>query len=67
MKEDFVIDLNELEYDGTIVCPYCNKGKQYLYGDFGKTSQNCDRCHRMVLWDFDTKKAYRARVRKYVS
>ena len=32
MTEDFVIDLNELEYDGTIVCPYCNKGKQYLLG-----------------------------------
>ena len=33
----------------------------------GMISLPCDKCHRMVLWDFDHKVAYKATVRKFVS
>ena len=55
------VDLNALEKDGTLACPYCGKGKVYLY------AMACNRCNRMVLWDFDHHKALKAKVRKYNS
>lgn len=67
MKDDFTVNLDDLESDGMIACPYCCKGKQYMYGTKGLSSHACDRCHRMVLWDFDNKTAYKAKVRRFAS
>ena len=62
---DLVVNLNELEQDAVIECPYCSKGKRYSYGAKGKESSNCHICKRMVLWDFDNMTAFKARVKKY--
>lgn len=63
----YPVDLNALEKDGTLACPYCGKGKVYLYAAKGMVSMACNRCNRMVLWDFDHQKAFKAKVRKYNS
>lgn len=62
---DCIINLDEMDLDGTIECPYCSKGKTYSYGAKGKQSMPCGACHRMVLWDYDMMKAYKAKVKKY--
>jgi len=67
MKVDCLVNLNDLESSGIIKCPYCEKGREILYNASGMSSHNCDRCHRMVLWDYDSKVAYKAKVRKYAS
>ena len=61
-----IIDLNELELNAVIECPYCHKGKIYAYGAKGKGSGNCFVCKRLILWDFDRLKAYKASAKKYV-
>lgn len=63
---EVVMDLNDLDQDAVIECPYCHKGKTYSYGARGKESCNCHICGRLVLWDFDRMLAYKARARKYV-
>ena len=63
---DMVINLNDLNQDAVIECPYCRKGKTYSYGAKGRESSNCHVCGRMVLWDFDRMTAFRARVRRFV-
>ncbi len=62
---DDVVDLNSLNSDGNIACPYCSKGRAYIYGATGMVSLPCGRCHQMVLWDYDNKTAYKAKVRKF--
>ncbi len=62
---DDVVDLNSLDSDGSISCPYCQKSSAFLYGASGMISHACSNCTRMVLWDFDNKTAYKARVRKF--
>lgn len=64
---DKVIDLNNLDMNGTVICPYCGKGKDYIYNASGKVSHPCVNCKRMVLWDYDSNTAFKARVKKYVS
>ena len=64
---DDVVDLNMLEPTSQIECPYCGKGKMYLYGATGMQSSGCYICKRIVLWDFDHQKAYKAKVRKFAS
>ncbi|MFV0363079.1 MAG: hypothetical protein ACK5LL_08325 [Suipraeoptans sp.] len=66
-REDYIVNLNDLESDGDIKCPYCSKGRAYTYGAKGMVSLSCGRCHQMVLWDYDNKTAYKAKVRKFVS
>lgn len=65
--EDMIVDLNDLTQDGVIECPYCHKGKTYTYSAKGKESSNCHICRRLVLWDFDRMKAFKAKAKKYVS
>ena len=65
--EDIIIDLNDLKQDGVIECPYCHKGKTYTYAAKGRESSNCHICRRLVLWDFDRMKAYKAKAKKFVS
>lgn len=66
VDEDVLIDLNNLESTGSLSCPYCGKGRLILYGKMlGKESSNCANCHRLVLWDFDDMKAYKAKARKF--
>ena len=65
--ENYIVNLNDLKKDGTIDCPYCSRGRAYIYSAQGMISLPCDKCHRMVLWDFDHKVAYKATVRKFVS
>ena len=62
-----VVDLNSLQATGSIKCPYCNKGRSFLYSATGMVSNPCGNCHRMVLWDFDNCTAYKARVRKFAA
>ena len=62
---DDVVDLNTLNADGDISCPYCKKGKAFVYTASGMVSLKCGNCHRMVLWDFDHGTAYKANMRKY--
>lgn len=64
---DDVVDLNSLTPSGAIDCPYCGKGKSYVYNATGMQSSTCCKCNRMVLWDFDHMKSYKARVRKFAS
>lgn len=64
---DTIINLNDLEQDAVIECPYCHKSKTYSYGAKGKESSNCHICGRLVLWDFDRMTAYRAKAKKYAS
>ena len=65
--EDMNVDLNDLIQDGVIECPYCHKGKTYTYAAKGRESSNCHICRRLVLWDFDRMKAYKAKAKKFVS
>lgn len=62
-----IVDLNSLQSTGSIKCPYCSKGRSFLYSATGMMSNPCGNCHRMVLWDFDNRTAYKARVRKFAS
>jgi DNA-directed RNA polymerase subunit RPC12/RpoP len=62
---DDVVDLNSLIPNGSIECPYCGKGKAYIYNATGMVSFPCSKCHRMVLWDYDNKDSYKAKVRKF--
>ena len=62
-----IVDLNTLQSDGVIECPYCNKGKSYSYGAKGKQSIPCQVCHRMVLWDYDKMTGYRATAKRFAS
>lgn len=64
-KEDYIVNLNDLESDGVINCPYCSKGRAYIYGATGMVSLPCSRCRQMVLWDYDHKTSYKAKVRKF--
>lgn len=64
---DLVLDLNDLKQDAVIECPYCHKGKTYSYGARGKESSNCFVCKRLVLWDFDRMKAFKASAKKYMN
>lgn len=63
--DDYIVNLNDLEKDGTIDCPYCSKGRAYSYSAKGMISPSCDKCHRMVLLDFEHRVAYKATVRKF--
>ena len=38
---EMIVDLNELDQDAVIECPYCHKGKTYSYGARGKESCSC--------------------------
>ena len=60
-------NLNDLEKTGVIECPYCEKGKNFSYGAKGKSSSACRNCGRIVLWDFDRLKAYKAYPRNHAS
>lgn len=64
---DDVVDLNSLVPTGVIKCPYCGRGKLYVYSASGMISNSCGNCNRMVLWDFDHYTAYKAKVRKFAS
>lgn len=66
MNDEIVI-LSKMKPTGTISCPYCNKGKSYSFGCAGKQSQPCDKCHNMVLWDYNNMKGFKARIREYAS
>jgi hypothetical protein len=67
MMDSYVIDLNEIPCTGQIECPYCSKGRMYMYNCKGRTSSNCPKCNRLVLWDFDNLKSYKAKARRFVS
>lgn len=67
MVDNYVIDLNTMPCTGKIECPYCNKGRMYMYNSKGQTSSNCPKCNRLVLWDFDNHKSYKAKARRYAS
>ncbi len=68
MIDNEVYDLNTMNMDFYLKCPYCNKGKFYSYdGSKGKGSSLCNICRNIVLWDFDKREAYKATTRKYVS
>lgn len=60
MDTEYVINLNKMETTAVIECPYCGKSKAYSYGASGKLSSNCSVCKRLVLWDIDEEKAYKA-------
>ena len=65
---DFTVNLNELEITAILECPYCGKGKVYVYkGSKGANSSGCSKCRRIVLWDFDNYKAYKATAKKFAS
>jgi hypothetical protein len=61
---DYVVDLNTLNKDGDVDCPYCLKKISYSYGASGKQSCQCGNCHRYVLIDYDKMRAYKVRPRK---
>lgn len=65
--DSYVVNLNELKADGIIECPYCHKGKSYSYGAQGMQSIPCQVCGRIVLWDYNRMKAYRATARKFAN
>jgi len=67
MVDSYTVSLDELQLDGVIECPYCSKGKSYVYGAKGMQSSTCHICKRIVLWDFDRMKAYQVKARKYAS
>lgn len=67
MDADYTVNLNDLESTGIIECPYCGKGKAYIYGATGMQSSGCSVCKRIVLWDFDNKTAYKASAKKFAS
>ena len=62
-----IVDLNSLEATDTIKCPYCGKGKIYVYSATGMVSNPCGVCGRIALWDFDHHTAYKANIRKFES
>lgn len=64
---DNTVDLNSLEATDIIKCPYCGKGKTYVYTATGMSSNPCGVCHRIALWDFDHHIAYKANIRKFAS
>ncbi len=64
MEEFCSVNLEQLELDGQISCPYCGKGRIFLYGATGKSSQQCANCRNIVLWDFDKMHGYRAKAKK---
>ena len=64
---DYYVDLNGMEATGVIDCPYCSKGKMYMYNSKGKASLNCGRCNKIVLWDFDKGIGFKAKPRKHAS
>ncbi len=65
--DTYTVNLNDMHMDGSIECPYCQRGKTYSYGAKGKLSSACNVCKHIVLWDFDRMVAYRVRARKYAS
>lgn len=65
--DSYTINLNDLNMDGIIECPYCGRGKSYSYGAKGRQSSACSVCKNIVLWDFDCMIAYKVRARKYAS
>lgn len=66
LNDSMLIDLNSIESSGSLSCPYCGKGKLILYGKMqGKESSNCAKCGRLVLWDFDDMRAFKAKARKF--
>lgn len=67
MVDNYMVDLNQMPCTGQIECPYCSKGRMYMYNSKGRTSSNCPVCKHLVLWDYDRGKAYKARPRKYAS
>jgi hypothetical protein len=64
---DDVVDLNSLPSTGSIPCPYCGKASSVMYGTKGLASNRCEKCHRIVLWDYDNYTAYKASARKFAS
>ena len=65
MDTDYTVNLNDFESTAVIECPYCGKGKAYIYGATGMQSSGCSVCKRIVLWDFDHNIAYKACAKKY--
>lgn len=65
--DSYSINLNDLQMDGVLECPYCGKGKDYSYGGKGQHSCPCGVCKNIVLWNFDKMKAYKVRARKFAS
>lgn len=66
MDVDFTVNLNDLTTTGVIKCPYCGKGKAYIYNNAtGMLSSACSICKRIVLWDFDHITAYKASAKKF--
>ncbi len=59
-----MVDLNEKRVMETLICPYCKRGKALSYGNGGIQSSGCPKCHKIVLWDFDKKIAYKANLRR---
>ena len=52
---DYMVDLNALDKDGEVECPYCMKIVSFSYGASGKQSCQCGNCHRFVLIDYATR------------
>ena len=68
MGTDYTVNLNDLETTGVIECPYCGRSKAYVYKNAtGMISTACNVCNRIILYDFDNGKAYKANAKKYVS
>lgn len=63
----YTVNLNDLESTGIIACPYCGKGKAYIYGAARMQSSGCSVCKRIVLWDFGHNVAYKASAKKFAS
>ncbi len=64
MDASCVVDLNDLELEGQIQCPYCHKARIYSYGAKGKSSQQCPNCRNFVLWDYDQMVGFKAIIKK---
>ena len=60
-----VIGLNSLPLRGIIKCPYCSKGRSYVYSDVGLVSSKCENCARLVLWNMTEMVSYKAKARKF--
>lgn len=50
-KDDYIVNINDLESDGVINCPYCCKGKAYIYGAINLFSLN--KINNCFIWRCD--------------